>query len=381
MILFIGHEGSLTGAPIFLLRIIKYIKAQTAEEIHVILKKGGDLENEYQKYSDKTTIWHVDWYYEKNIIKKLKNRILNNNRRQKSIQDFYSKNKPKIIFNNTAGNGIILKKLFNADVPVISFIHELQSVINMHYIYSEETTFLFENTKEFITPSKATKNNLSKNNNICLNKINICYGSSSIISENIETLKGNIGLKKQLKINDKTFLIGACGTLGWRKGSDLFLKVCKQLKAEDNFKFIWIGINKNSQSYNEFMYEANKYKLGDQLITIPHEQDIGKYYKLLDLFLMTSREDPFPLVNLEVAEFGVPIICFKDSGGSEEFVEENSGFIVPYGDTTKMSQKALEIYKSPKVRSRLENGIRKQSRKFNNHNSLDKIWEIIFKYL
>ena len=153
------------------------------------------------------------------------------------------------------------------------------------------------------------------------------------------------------------------GTLGWRKGSDLFLKVCNRLKSEGNFKFIWIGVNKKSQSYNEFIYEANKYDLEDKLITISTAEDINKYYELLDLFLMTSREDPFPLVNLEAASFGVPIICFEGSGGSEEFVEENTGFIVPYGDTSKMSQKALEIYKSPKLRLKLSNGIAKQAKK------------------
>ena len=40
---------------------------------------------------------------------------------------------------------------------------------------------------------------------------------------------------------------------------------------------------------------------------------------------MTSREDPFPLVNLEAMTNGVPVICFKDSGGSEELVDSSSG--------------------------------------------------------
>ena len=381
MILFIGHEASRTGAPILLLRIIKHIKSVTSEDIHIILKQGGVLEKEYQMYCNKISIWHTDWYYEKSLIQRLKNRVFNNNRSQNNIVAFYNKNKPKVVFNNTVANGIILKKIFNPDIPVISFIHELQSVIDMHFLYSEETNFLFEKSTEFITPSKATMINLSKNNNIKLSAINVCYGSVSNISTNNKSSKEYERLKKQFKISDKTFLIGGCGTLGWRKGSDLFLKVCNQLQTEGNFKFIWIGVNKKSQSYNEFIYEANKYDLEDKLITISTVEDINKYYELLDLFLMTSREDPFPLVNLEAASFGIPIICFEDSGGSEELIEENTGFIVPYGDTSKMSQKALEIYNSPKLRLKLSKGIAKQARKFNNNNSMDKIYKIVLKYL
>ena len=382
MILFIGHEATLTGAPLLLLRIIKHLSANSNERIELILKKDGPLTKEYNTYCSVVYIWEKDWYYEKNFFKRINNRVFKNNSTvQKKIINRLKNRRPKLIFNNTVANGVILKKIFNPDIPVISFIHELQSVIDMHLLYSEETNFLFEKSTEFITPSKATMINLSKNYNIKLSAINVCYGSVSNISKNNKSSKEYEGLKKQFKITDKTFLIGGCGTLGWRKGSDLFLKVCNHLKEEGNFKFIWIGVNKKSQSYNEFMYEANKYDLEDKLITISTIEDINKYYELLDLFLMTSREDPFPLVNLEAASFGIPIICFEDSGGSEEFVEENTGFIVPYGDTSKMSQKALEIYKSPKLRLKLSNGIVKQSEKFNNNNSMDKIWKIILKHL
>ena len=63
---------------------------------------------------------------------------------------------------------------------------------------------------------------------------------------------------------------------------------------------------------------------------------------------MTSREDPFPLVNLEAAISGVPIICFEKSGGSPEIIDDSSGFVVPYGDTQEMSSIILEVKKSPK---------------------------------
>ena len=109
MILFIGHEASRTGAPILLLRIIKHIKSLTSEDIHIILKNGGVLEKEYQLYCNKISIWHTDWYYEKSLTKRLKTEF-SIIKFSKNIVAFYNKNRPKVIFNNTVVNGIILKK-------------------------------------------------------------------------------------------------------------------------------------------------------------------------------------------------------------------------------------------------------------------------------
>ena len=77
----------------------------------------------------------------------------------------------------------------------------------------------------------------------------------------------------------------------------------------------------------------------------------------MNVFLMTSREDPFPLVNLEAAINKVPIICFENSGGSSEIVDESSGFVVPFCDTQKMSDIVIELKKSPKKLSELSIGI------------------------
>ena len=86
MILFIGHDASLTGAPKSLLLIIENICKKYNEPISIILKEGGPLEEEYLKLG-KVFIWKKKWYYEKNIFTRLKNRLLNNNKRNQNITE------------------------------------------------------------------------------------------------------------------------------------------------------------------------------------------------------------------------------------------------------------------------------------------------------
>ena len=147
------------------------------------------------------------------------------------------------------------------------------------------------------------------------------------------------------------------------------------------FVFIWIGIDETQANYCEFVYEIKKLNLKTQVFTVPYEKDINKYYQIMDVFLMTSREDPFPLVNLEAMTNGVPVICFKDSGGSEELVDSGSGFIVPFADTEKMAQKVNDIFSQPKLKAELSKGALKRSNKFTSNKSFDIIAQVLKKYL
>jgi glycosyltransferase involved in cell wall biosynthesis len=58
---------------------------------------------------------------------------------------------------------------------------------------------------------------------------------------------------------------------------------------------------------------------------------------------MLSREDPFPVVNLEVAALGVPIVCFDNAGGTPELIRGGCGFSVPYASISEFAKKIVDI--------------------------------------
>jgi glycosyltransferase involved in cell wall biosynthesis len=71
------------------------------------------------------------------------------------------------------------------------------------------------------------------------------------------------------------------------------------------------------------------------------------------VFALVSWEDPFPLVNLEAASLGKPIVCFDEAGGSKEFVEEDCGFVVPYLDLDAREDRVVELLHNPELRQRM----------------------------
>lgn len=101
------------------------------------------------------------------------------------------------------------------------------------------------------------------------------------------------------------------------------------------------------------MYDIEKSQLTKYVHFLGEQKDPLKYFAACDIFLMVSREDPFPLVCLEAATLEKPIICFDRAGGMKEFVEEDAGFVVPYLDTFEMAQKAIYLLQSSELRKLL----------------------------
>jgi glycosyltransferase involved in cell wall biosynthesis len=83
-------------------------------------------------------------------------------------------------------------------------------------------------------------------------------------------------------------------------------------------------------------------------------RDARSYFAAGDVFLLTSREDPFPLVCLEAADCGLPIVCFDKAGGMPDFVQDDAGYVVPFEDVKGMAEKL--VFLSAHEEERIQRG-------------------------
>ena len=107
-------------------------------------------------------------------------------------------------------------------------------------------------------------------------------------------------------------------------------------------------------------------------------KDPQNYFATFDLFALTSREDPFPLVALEAASLGKPVICFENAGGMPEFIETDAGSIVPYGDVEAFSERIGDYLRTPdRIAAEGEAARIKTSNRFSQENACNRLYEII----
>src|SRR5690606_25826222 len=106
---------------------------------------------------------------------------------------------------------------------------------------------------------------------------------------------------------------------------DFLIPLMKKLKS--NHKIVWIG-SKDDGGTSYYAEASVKNGYADRVLFIGKKSnDYYDYLNAGDAYLSLSREDSYPLVLLEAAHLGMPIVGFN-SGGIKEFVTEKIGYVV-----------------------------------------------------
>ena len=344
-ILFISHDASRSGAPLLLLDLIRLLNESGLYECAVLLKNGGVLTADFEKVAN-TFIWNIpeSKLATRTLLQRIScrfsSKLVESNRKKEILNKV---RESSVIINNTITNGELLKIITTGySGLVLSYIHELKmSSFRFSTNHGINLTILLSH--RFITPSHAVKLYLENDYKVSAQHI---FVLNSYVPEN------KWPLESELYCTKNKFIIGGCGTIDWGKGIDIYISVARyllSLNLHKNFSFIWKGGNVNSIEYERCFHDIQKSGLNDIITLLPADANMASFYKHIDIFFLSSREDSYPLVVLEAASFGKPIICFENAGGAPEFIQDDAGSIVPYLDIISLLNVLLEYQQNPKL--------------------------------
>ena len=349
-ILFIGHSAGYTGAPIILLKLVKWFFENTDHEIRILLKSDGPLRGAYEKispvfiYNKKGRLYTI-------ASKILPKKILHRLRIEKTSIAKLKKALPPgsidCIFSNTITNGKILSDLEYLKCPIVCRVAELNYWIQKSGRPNLES--VKKHVTHYIAVSNAVKENLVNNISIPSSKIDVVHGFITFPKKSPSGY-----LREKYNIPKDAIIVGGSGAESWRKGKDIFIQLAVNVLPKaprQSFYFVWIGGQKDEtlKTDHDILYAG----LNDRIFFIPEISNPMNYFCEFDIFTMTSREDPYPIVNLEIASLSIPILCFDGSGGSPEFVEDDAGFVIPYLDIKSMADKIILLAKNKELRIKL----------------------------
>jgi len=134
-------------------------------------------------------------------------------------------------------------------------------------------------------------------------------------------------LKKIDNLKKNHILIGFAGRFVEEKGFDiLFKSIPFVLKTYPNALLVFAG-ETNISYENSFQINKkliDKYKKQIILLGLLNKSELFLFYKSLDVFVISSRSDCFPLTQMEVAICGIPLVV-TDIPGARMLVKE-TGF-------------------------------------------------------
>lgn len=344
-ILAIGHDAYRAGAQIVFLNTLRWLRTNYDADISLLLMADGELLDEYSRVLPTRALHSL--LPPGSRLGSLRARVKYRSARQ-AVR--LGPGSVDLVYANTAAAAdFATDRASEADCPLVVHVHELETSIRR---FARQFGQARRRVDAFIAVSQAVKSNLVQNFEIDPATIQ-CISPGISLPQPGSSGRDHGALRGRLDIPDGAFVVGGCGTADWRKGPDIFLLVAKAVsrKSRGPIHFVWVG--GDPDGLRMMQYDVERLGLERTVHVVGHQSDPLAYFALFDIFLLTSREDPFPLVCLEAAALSCPVICFDAAGGMPEFVADDAGRVVPYLDVEAAAAAVLELAESPPERSRL----------------------------
>ena len=327
-----------------LFHLLKWLRANTGYEMRVIVRGDGPLVESFKSVAETAVVEPAPPTNRLGrLVHRLRNKI--NPVLRHPLPAAWRHMPIDLVYSNTITNGVLVSNLAKSGVPVITHVHEMSYWIENSG--ADNWQRVMKQTTRFIAVSRAVKEHLIDKLKVPAELVDVVHA----FIPNSKVITGQrSGVRKQFGIPDDAFIIGGSGNESWRKGRDLFVQLAAnvhRMLPSANIHFLWVGYTGDADDQQRLIHDSTLAGVGDRLHWTGEVSDPDRYFSEFDLFAMVSREDPFPLVCLESALLGTPILCFADAGGVPELVEEDAGFVVPYLDLHTMARRVVELLENP----------------------------------
>jgi len=155
-----------------------------------------------------------------------------------------------------------------------------------------------------------------------------------------------------LKLKSDNVVIGVSARLIYRKGIDLIIEALAKSK---NQKVVLLVVGDGEKKV-ELEALAKALNVAERCFFVGYQKHVYPYFKLMDLYIMSSRSEAFGLCLLEAASLKIPIVCADLSIYRELFAENDVIRFTPE-DSTSLS---FAIEKAIPMKERLAVNIYKK---------------------
>jgi glycosyltransferase involved in cell wall biosynthesis len=155
---------------------------------------------------------------------------------------------------------------------------------------------------------------------------------------------------------DRKLLVGMIGHLAPIKGPEDFIQAAALVRGRrDDVEFVIAGEDKsgNGEHRRHLVTLIDELKLNQSLRLIGWVEDVSKFLPTLDLFVSSSRSEPFGLAIVEAMAAGVPVVSTMSEGAREIIDDNQTGRLVPLGNVEALANSIDELLSDPAERARL----------------------------
>ncbi|MEG0307073.1 MAG: glycosyltransferase [Clostridium sp.] len=249
------------------------------------------------------------------------------------LKRIVKENKIRIIHahDNTASLvGYLTKKIFGLDVKVISHIHNCYPWIKEDGFNKKIDSFIRPKYDYNITCGSVVYDFYKKNTNYFNTDNSTILSNSMDIEEitGVDLSKSEEIIKKYNIPKDKNIL-GFIGRVSEQKGILPFIN--EFVGYKENFRDSIILLIGSGEQDVQVKNLIKKLGLEELFILTGNQEDVYKFYPIIDVFFLPSTYEGLPMVILEAMAFKKPVISMN-VGSISEVVNKETGVLIEKGD-------------------------------------------------
>lgn len=354
----VTHEATLTGAPMNLTHLLRWVRRETDVEVHTLVLQDGPLRRAFEEVGEVTLL---DRTWASKLLRIAHRGLvhLGSSRAYKPVARAHLAPQLRalegfeVVYLNSLPSVAVLPHLPEAGT-VVSHVHELQVAMRT-WAHTPEYDLFRTRPDLWVAASHAVGEMLTDEIGLPAERVTVHHEfiDANGLAQRSFDLRRAAALRARAGLPAGAAVVVGAGTLEWRKGPELFVQLAAEVRrrSRDRVAFIWVGGRRAGVEWERVRSDVER--SGADVRFVGVQSDPHPWFALADVFALTSHEDPFPLVCLESAAVGTPVVTFRN-GGMPELLDaagpEAARGVVDHLDVGSMADHVIRLLEDDELR-------------------------------
>lgn len=332
-LLVVSHDAALAGAQLILLENLAHWTGQNGRagvDCRVLLLGSGDLEPRFAALAPTACIDDLGTRSKADAATRV-------------LADLKSAGwTPDAAFCNTVASVDAAEALAGAGVPVLSAVYELPTSIDDGLGGRRVVERVMRSSARVMVASAFVRDRLAEAYRVSPERLEPVH--TGVLGRDLpDRGAARASIRRELEVGDDALVVLGCGSVHHRKGADLFVGAAARAFAAlagpdaPEMVFAWVGDDQTGPTFRNWcLHDIERCGLGGKVRFVGKRADPSAWFAGADIFALTSREDPFPMVNLEALRAGLAVAAFEGGGGAPEALGPDRAVLSPYAEAGAM---------------------------------------------
>ena len=173
--------------------------------------------------------------------------------------------------------------------------------------------------------------------------------------------KASLEIRKEFGIDKDQLIVGGVGRLTWGKGFEVLIKAIQPIiKAVPEAKILIVG---DGPLKGKLERMGEMLNVNSNLIFSGFRNDVRSLLSAIDVFVLPSFAEGFPMITLEAMAMLKPIIATNIDGITEQITDGKHGILVPPGDPDALSKAIMGLINDKQLAKNMGTEARKRVEK------------------